>query len=132
MQYFGYEDFINKVRELGFLMPKDKEIKGYIAPDFYSVFLDAFHPRLSMEERYEAGKLGTYEWKFWSLLTKENRPIGTHEYRRMIETGDKGKSALDAAVEKINQRLLEVSRGLHTTQIKKLFYRSKKLYDCYC
>jgi hypothetical protein len=51
-----------------------------------------------MEERYESGKLGLYEWKFWSLLTIENRPIGTHEYRRMLDTGEKGKNALDAAV----------------------------------
>lgn len=60
--------------------------------------MDAFRPKVSMEERYEAGKLGLYEWKFWSLLTNEKRPIGTHEYRRMIATGEKGINALDAAV----------------------------------
>ncbi len=144
MRYFEYEDFVEKVCELGFLMPKDKDIKGfpvledfvpesqwwtnnpdidpwlwkdraatekrlaygaffngkkgYIAPEFYSVFMDAFRPKVSMAERYEAGKLGLYEWKFWCLLTNENRPIGTHEYRRMIDTGEKGKNALDAAV----------------------------------
>ncbi|SHL45063.1 hypothetical protein SAMN02745136_04931 [Anaerocolumna jejuensis DSM 15929] len=144
MRYFEYEDFVEKVCELGFLMPKDKDIKGfpvledfvpesqwwtnnpdidpwlwkdraatekrlaygaffngkkgYIAPGFYSVFMDAFRPKVSMEERYEAGKLGLYEWKFWCLLTNEKRPIGTHEYRRMIDTGEKGKNALDAAV----------------------------------
>ena len=72
--------------------------KGYIAPSFYSIFMDAFRPKSSMEERYEAGKLGLYEWKFWCLITNENRPIGTHEYRRMIDIGEKGKNALDAAV----------------------------------
>ncbi|HEX3075845.1 MAG TPA: hypothetical protein VHQ24_03130 [Lachnospiraceae bacterium] len=144
MQYFRYEDFVEKVCELGFLMPKDKDIKGfpiledfvsenqwwtndpdtdpwlwkdrvaeekklaygaffngkkgYISPKFYSIFIDAFRPKTSMEERYESGKLGIYEWKFWCLLTSEDRPVGTHEYRRLIDTGEKGKNALDAAV----------------------------------
>ncbi len=144
MGNFQYEDFVEKVCELGFLMPRDKAIKGfpvledfvcesqwwtndpdldpwlwkdrvaeekklaygaffngkkgYIAPDFYSVFMDAFRPKSSIEERYEAGKLGLYEWKIWCLITNENRPIGTHEYRRMIDTGKKEKNALDAAV----------------------------------
>jgi hypothetical protein len=144
MQYFRYDDFVEKVCELGFLMPKDKDIKGfpiledfvtekqwwtndsdidpwlwkdrvaeekrlaygaffngkkgYIAPDFFPIFIDAFRPKTSMEERYESGKLGIYEWKFWCLLTNEDRPVGTHEYRRLIDTGEKKKNALDTAV----------------------------------
>lgn len=145
MQYFKYNDFVNKVIELGFLFPQDKDTKGlptindfvsegqwwtndpeldpwlwkdrvaeekklaygsffngkkgYISPQFYSIFLDAFHPRLTMEERWKSGMLGEFEWAFWNLLTNENRPVGTHEYRRMIQIPDnRGKSALDAAV----------------------------------
>lgn len=73
--------------------------KGYIAPRFYSIFVDAFRPYKSIEERYESGKLGRYEWEFWNLLNKENRPLGTHEYRAMIGvTAKDGRSALDAAI----------------------------------
>ena len=145
MQYFKYNDFVNKVIELGFLFPPDKDTKGFptindfvsegqwwtnnpeldpwlwkdrvaeekklaygsffcgkkgfISPQFYSIFVDAFRPMLTMEERWQSGKLGEFEWKFWNLITNENRPIGTHEYRRMIEIPDNSrKSTLDAAV----------------------------------
>ncbi|AIQ65371.1 hypothetical protein PSTEL_21850 [Paenibacillus stellifer] len=73
--------------------------KGFIAQPFYSIFIDAFRPQSSMEERWQSGKLGAYERKFWNLLTSENRPIGTHEYRKMLDNEDKSaKSALDTAV----------------------------------
>ena len=73
--------------------------KGYIAPRFYSIFIDAFRPHKSMAERYESGKLGQYEWKFWNLLENEGRALGTHEYRSMLGvTAKDGRSALDAAV----------------------------------
>lgn len=29
MQYFKYNDFVNKVIELGFLFPPDKDAKGF-------------------------------------------------------------------------------------------------------
>ncbi len=145
MQYFKYNDFVEKVIELGFLFPQDKDTrgfptindfvsegqwwtndpeldpwlwkdrvaeekklaygsffngkKGFIAPQFYSIFIDAFQPRMTMEERWQSGTLGQLEWKFWNLLTSENRPVGTHEYRRMIELPNNStKSTLDAAV----------------------------------
>ncbi len=48
---------------------------GFIAPRFYPIFLDAFKPRMTVEERYESGKLGQYELKIWTLLNKVNRPL---------------------------------------------------------
>jgi len=136
MSKVTYNDFIEKMNEIGFAPPQtdfnipdsqmwtgdpeldpwiwkdravqDKKLaygsfyngkKGYIAPRFYSIFIDAFKPRKTIEERHESGKLGQYEWKFWQLLKEENRALGTHEYRKLIGvTADKGRSALDAAV----------------------------------
>lgn len=72
--------------------------KGYIAPRFYSVFADAFRPRMDMADRWATGQLSRYEWAFWNLLPEVGRPVGTHEYRRMIPLNAGGKSALDAAV----------------------------------
>ncbi|MDF2686070.1 MAG: hypothetical protein K0S55_1251 [Clostridia bacterium] len=53
---------------------------GFIAPHFYSIFVDAFKPSMTMNERYESGKLGEYEQKIWSLLDKAGRPMGWHEF----------------------------------------------------
>ena len=76
--------------------------KGYIGPRFYSIFIDAFRPRKTVEERYESGNLGQYKWKFWNLLTSEDRALGTHEYRALIGvTAKDGRSALDNAVVKL-------------------------------
>ncbi len=55
---------------------------GYIAPHFYSVFIDAFRPRMTMEERYEVGKLGGYELKIWDFICKSNEPQGFSEIRK--------------------------------------------------
>lgn len=145
MHSFTYDDFVEKVNELGFISSsngiakgfpcindfvpetqwwtgdpdldpwgwKDRAAgekklaygtffenkKGFIAPGYYSIFLDAFHPAKTMEERQEAGILGKYEWLLWQLLGKENRPLGTHEYRAMLGvTAKTGQSSLNTAV----------------------------------
>jgi hypothetical protein len=141
MDCFTYDDFIEKVNELGFFLPvsgfpsassfikegqqwsgkpdldpwlwkdrapSDKKLaytslcggrKGFIAPKYYSIFYDAFHPNRTMDERQDAGLLSYYEWKLWNLLSSEGRALGTHEYRKLlgVKTGN-GKSALDTAV----------------------------------
>ncbi|MCL2364164.1 MAG: hypothetical protein FWC71_05825 [Defluviitaleaceae bacterium] len=43
---------------------------GYIAPRFFSIFVDAFRPRLPMEERYRSD---VYEYEIWKLLREYNR-----------------------------------------------------------
>ena len=48
---------------------------GYIAPRFYSIFIDAFRPRMTVEERFNAGKLGQMEMKIWNLINEKNSPI---------------------------------------------------------
>ncbi len=65
---------------------------GYIAPRFYSVFIDAFRPHMTMEERYEAGKLGAYEMKVWEFICKSNEPQGFSEIRKHF--GFKGSKDL--------------------------------------
>jgi len=48
---------------------------GFIAPHFYSIFVDAFKPRMTIEERYEAGKLGAYEWLVWNIFNLLDEPV---------------------------------------------------------
>ena len=82
---------------------------GYIAPRFYSVFIDAFRPRMTMEERYESGRLGTYENGIWKLLNDYNRPLAWSDFRK--------KLGLEPAVKyKAEVRKLELAlKHLHMT-----------------
>jgi hypothetical protein len=57
---------------------------GYIAPNFYSIFIDAFRPRMTIEERYEAGKLGEYEYNIWNLLSQHATPQSWTDLRRKL------------------------------------------------
>lgn len=65
---------------------------GYIAPHFYTIFIDAFRPRMDMKERYEDGKLGEYEIKIWNFLFKSNEPQGFDSIRKHF--GFKGSKDL--------------------------------------
>jgi hypothetical protein len=57
---------------------------GYIAPHYFSIFIDAFRPCIAMEERYADGKLGKYEKAIWDLLCQNNKPLGWHEIRNNL------------------------------------------------
>ena len=105
--------------------------KGYIAPRFYSIFRDAFHPRSTMEERYSAGKLSQYEWDFWNLLKKEGRGLGTHEFRSMLGvTAKNGRSALDGAVQRL-QMTMDIATVGNVDMLDKdgKAYNSSVAYD---
>lgn len=79
---------------------------GYIAPRFFSIFVDAFRPRMTMEERYESGKLGQYEWEIWNLLKKVNRTLGWHEFWQMIGvTAKDDRRALEADLVRLQMTL---------------------------
>lgn len=57
---------------------------GYIAPHFFSIFIDAFRARITMEERNAGGKLSKYEKAIWDLLCENNKPLGWHEIRNKL------------------------------------------------
>lgn len=48
---------------------------GFIAPRFYSIFIDAFKPRMTFEERYKSGNVGQYEMKVWNVFNEIDEPI---------------------------------------------------------
>jgi len=57
---------------------------GYISPRYFSIFIDAFRPRTTMDERYINGKLGNYEMAIWDLLSQNNNPLGWNEIRNKL------------------------------------------------
>ena len=75
---------------------------GYIAPRFYSLFTDAFRPRMTVEERYKSGKLGEYEWKVWTVLDKNNGSVSWSQiwqYHGIKDEAERRK--LDAALKNL-------------------------------
>jgi len=57
---------------------------GYIAPRYFSIFIDAFRPLATIEERYEAGKLNTYERDIWDLLSQHNKPLSISDLKNKL------------------------------------------------
>ena len=64
---------------------------GYIAPCFYSIFIDAFRPRITMEERFKSGKLSKYERDIWNLLNQEGKPLSLSDFRKSMGILSKDK-----------------------------------------
>ena len=71
---------------------------GYISPRFYSIFIDAFNPRITPEERYESGKLGKYEKIVWDLLNQHGTPLSWSDFRQKA-----GLSPANKYKQEINQ-----------------------------
>jgi len=59
---------------------------GYIAPRYFSIFIDAFKPLTTVEERYEAGKLNKYELDIWNLLNQYNKPLSISDFKNRLKT----------------------------------------------
>lgn len=79
---------------------------GYIAPRFLSIFIDAFRPPMTMEDRRTSGKLGQYEWEIWNLLNNTNRTLGWHEFWQMLGvTAKEDRKALEAALLRLQMTL---------------------------
>ena len=138
-----YNDFINKVNELGFMTlntvidgfpavadetegkwftgnsdtdpwcwkdrcSQNKQLafgnffggkKGFISPDYYSVFYVAYHPIESVEERWATGKITSDYWNLWNLISENAAPLSTHDLRRLMNvTAKSGGSSLDSAI----------------------------------
>jgi hypothetical protein len=75
---------------------------GFIAPRFYSIFIDAFKPRMTVEERYESGKLGIYEWMVWNVFTALEPPVGWSQiwqYHKIKDASERRQ--LDAALKNL-------------------------------
>jgi len=58
---------------------------GYIAPRYFSIFIDAFKPLTTIEERYEAGKLSKHERNIWNLLNQHNRPLSVSDFKNKLK-----------------------------------------------
>lgn len=62
---------------------------GYIAPRYFSIFIDAFRPNITIEEMYESGKLGRYERDIWNLLNQYDKPLSWSDFWKKLNVKDK-------------------------------------------
>jgi len=78
------------------------EPDGFISPHFFSVFVDAFRPRMSIEERYESGRLGAYEWMVWIAISGINAPVCWPDIYKFHGINDAaGRRKLDVALKNL-------------------------------
>ncbi len=77
--------------------------KGFVAPRMYPVFYAAFHPTLSMSERWAAGAVSQSAWQLWQLFEEKGR-LNVSQVRQSLGGKDKQETrAVDAAVEQLQR-----------------------------
>jgi hypothetical protein len=75
--------------------------KGFVTQRMYPIFYAAFHPALSMPERWANGTVSQLTWRLWQLF-EENGTLNISQVRKALgASGKQGASALDTAVQQL-------------------------------
>ena len=77
--------------------------KGFISQRMYAIFYAAYHPLISMPERWAAGTLSQKTWQIWQLF-EENEVLNISQVRQTLGVSRKqGASAVDNAIQQLQQ-----------------------------
>jgi hypothetical protein len=77
--------------------------KGFISQRMYAIFYAAYHPLLSMPERWAAGTINQRTWQVWQLF-EENEVLNISQVRQTLGVSRKqGASAVDNAIQQLQQ-----------------------------
>ena len=77
--------------------------KGFVTQRLYSIFYAAFHPALSMPERWTSGTINQRTWQLWQLF-EERGTLTTSQARQALGvSGKSGTSALDTALRQLQR-----------------------------
>lgn len=77
--------------------------KGFVAQRLYPVFYAAFHPTLSMQERWENGLINRTTWQVWQLF-EEGSSLNTSEVRKTMGITRKADGrAVDTAIQQLQR-----------------------------
>jgi hypothetical protein len=75
--------------------------KGFVTQRMYPIFYAAFHPTLSMPERWASGTVNQRTWRLWQLF-EERGTLNTSQVRRALGVSRKqGASAVDTAIQQL-------------------------------
>jgi hypothetical protein len=75
--------------------------KGFITQRMYPIFYAAFHPPLSMSERWASGTVSQRTWRLWQLF-EENNTLNISQVRQTMGVSRKqGAHAVDTAIQQL-------------------------------
>jgi hypothetical protein len=75
--------------------------KGFVSQRMYPIFYVAFHPLLSMPERWAVGNVNQRTWQLWQLF-EEKGTLNISQIRRYLGVSRKqGASAVDNAIQQL-------------------------------
>ena len=75
--------------------------KGFVSQRMYPIFYAAFHPMLSMPERWATGTVNQRTWQLWQLFEKEGT-LNISQVRKTLGVGGKqGVSAVDISIQQL-------------------------------
>ena len=75
--------------------------KGFVSQRMYPIFYVAFHPLLSMPERWAAGNINQRTWQLWQLF-EEKGTLNISQIRRSLGVSRmQGASAVDNAIQQL-------------------------------
>ena len=75
--------------------------KGFVTQRMYPIFYAAFHPPLSMPERWAGGTVSQRTWQLWQLF-EENSTLNISQVRQIMGVSRKqGASAVDTALQQL-------------------------------
>ena len=77
--------------------------KGFVTQRMYPIFYAAFHPTLSMPERWAGGTVNQRTWQLWQLF-EEKGTLNISQVRQTLGTSRKqGASAVDTAIQQLQR-----------------------------
>jgi hypothetical protein len=77
--------------------------KGFVTQRMYPIFYTAFHPTLSMPERWASGTVKQKTWQLWQLFEKKGT-LNISQVRQIMGVSRKqGASAVDTAIRQLQQ-----------------------------
>lgn len=77
--------------------------KGFVTQRMYPIFYAAFHPTLSMPERWATGTVNQSTWQLWQLFEKEGT-LNISQVRQILGVSRKqGAGAVDASIQQLQQ-----------------------------
>lgn len=75
--------------------------KGFISRRMYPIFYAAFHPALSMPERWASGTVNQKTWQLWQLF-EEKGALNISQVRQILGVSRKqGAGEVDAAIQQL-------------------------------
>jgi len=75
--------------------------KGFVTQRMYPIFYTAFHPPLSMPERWASGTVSQTIWRLWQLFEEKGR-LNISQVRKIMRLSRKqGAHTVDAAIQQL-------------------------------